>query len=924
MSGFFRRLFGPRWQHRDPAIRRQAVARLDAVQPQDRQRLEQLAGDEDASVRQAALAQLDSPERLLELRTDHPSPELYARLVELITGQAGDLALTSRVALVERINDRNLLTELAFQGDNQELRLAALARLNDDEQALIQQASENSIAAVRHAAAERITSEEGLAQLARVARRDKHVARLARDRLSRLREDASQAEAQRIERERILAAMEQHAQHAWEPLYAGRYRHLQREWDRLPDLPSAEQERRYQEASLRCRKIITDHEAQHQAIETADRQRNDADNARHALIAALEEFLAGLRQGERITQQDIDSLFAHKRLQANRWQELSDQHAPENDVSDRYAQVLAEHDRIGQAWEHLERHADALRDGIEKQDLDLLRDTLAKLDWPTDIPPSPLLARARDQHEQRSIAPVSSPQQEERFEKDLKELERLLERGAFKQASRLHQSLRQRSESLAGGQRYKHHSRLKRLGAQLAELRDWRGFVAGPKRGQLCQAITELADDTTLPDTELDRRHRQLVKDWKSLGDAAAERELSDQFRAASDRIHERLAPWRQARDEERQHNLQAREGLCEQLEALIDNPDPSADPDALREIRDRAREQWRRFSPVPRNQAENIGQRFGRIRHALQALIDQRAQDIATAKRELVEEARQLQTDAGTASQRAEHAKQLQRRWRELGRAPKGEEQVLWREFRSLCDTIFAARENERDNRTQRAREHLDAMQALIERIDNWQPSSSSDVSLLEQAIAEAESLEPLPSGRRSEGMRRRWSGIVRARRERLSRLALSEEIQRWQQLRPLLDLHLEADAKALEGALPEEVEALPMLDENMRRAHELRNASRRTPPPSEQVEEALARLRVHLALLSGGKVEREDEPLRLAIQVQRLNEARERELSRAIELHEVLCGILATGPVSPSLWSREAGELDGYLTQMTLQPSH
>ncbi|MEC9482856.1 MAG: DUF349 domain-containing protein, partial [Halomonas sp.] len=398
-------------------------------------------------------------------------------------------------------------------------------------------------------------------------------------------------------------------------------------------------------------------------------------------------------------------------------------------------------------------------------------------------------------------------------------------------------------------------------------------------------------------------------------------RELSSRFRAASDRIHERLEPWRRARDEERQRNLLAREGLCEQLEALIDNPDPQADPDALREIRDRSREQWRRFSPVPRDQAEAVGQRFGRIRHALQALIDQRAQEVATAKRALVEEARQLLSDSGTAAQRAEQAKRLQRRWRELGRAPKGEEQALWREFRSLCDDIFAARESERGDRAQRAREHLEAMQTLIERIDAWQPASSHDADILEQAIAEADSLEPLPQGRRSEGMRRRWTGIVRARRERLTRLALHEEIQRWQQLRPLLDRHLQADARRLEGHPAEDVEALAMTDAGVRAAHDQRNQARRTPPPGEEVAQALARLRVHLALLTGGRVEREDEPLRLAIQVERLNESRERALSRASELHDVLCGILAIGPVPPELWQREAGELDGHLSRLAHQ---
>lgn len=923
MSALFRRFFAPRWQHRDPAVRRKAISHLDASQAQDRERLERLAGDDDADVRQAALAKLDDPSQLIVLQVLHDSPELQARLIELLTGRSGTLALATRQGLIERIYDSALLAQIALHGDNQALRLAALARL-DDEGALIHQACENGIAAVRHAAAERITSEDGLIRLTRQARRDKQVVRLARERLNRQREDAAQARTQHSERERILDALEQHARHIWEPLYGGRYRHLQREWERLTGLPSADQEQRYQDACLRCRKVVSDHDAQHQSVFAADRQRSDADETRLALIEALEETLAGLRQSTHLTGQDLASLHAQKRLLASRWQALSDRHTPEAALNQRYASAQAEHDRISRAWERLEQQTDSLTEALGQADDARLRHTLETLDWPDDLPPPPLLERARKRLDATSHGDDDTPHQAERVAADIEELERLLERGAFKHASRLHQSLRQRLDALPSEPRRQLQPTLKRLAAQLAELRDWRGFVAGPKRDQLSQTIDQLADDHTLADAELDRRHHRLVKEWRELGDAAASHQLSVRFRAASDRIHERLGPWRQARDQERQQNLAAREALCTQLEALLDNPDPRADPDSLRQIRDRAREQWRGYSPVPRDRSESIGRRFGRIRHALQNLIDQHALQIASAKQQLIEEARTLQSAATSAVQRAEQAKTLQRRWRELGRAPKGEEQALWREFRGLCDNIFAARESEQDDRAQRARDRLDAMQSLIERIDAWQPTFSSDVTTLDQAIAEAEGLEPLPSGRRSDGMRKRWSGIVRSRRERLSRLALSEQIQRWQALRPLLNAHLQADARALGGQPAEMVEASDALDDGLREAHQQRNAARQTPPEAAHVEQTLTRLRVHLALLAGGKISREDEPLRLAIQVERLNEGLGgAETSKADELRGVLCAILATGPVPTPAWSREVGELDRSLTQIAHLPT-
>ncbi|XKE45082.1 DUF349 domain-containing protein [Halomonas organivorans] len=925
MPGLLRRLFAPRWQHPDPEVRRQAIDRLDPLQPDQRRLIERLAVDTDAAVRRAALALLSDPERLLDLRQEGgDSPELRDRLAVLLCGRDGGPELPRRIALVESLDDSELAERIAMEGDNQQLRLAALARLSD-EATLIRQACENGIAAVRHAAAARVESEAGLQRLVQEARRDRQVARQARERLNRRRADAASLAAARARRETLLERLEAHAQATWEPLYGGRFRHLMREWNALEDLADAEQERRYQDACQRCRKVISDHEAHEHAQDAAERRREDADQARQALIESLEESLEGLRHGEQLADQDIASLRAQKQLLANRWQALSEHHLADARLRRRYDAALAGYEHIVQARVRLDERADAIEQALKDGDRDRLASLVEACGWPEDLPPAALLQRARRQLAAQPADEAPLDVRLSRFSEDLDRLERLLESGAFKGASRLHQRLRQQLEALPAEHAGNQRSRLKRLGARLAELRDWRGFVAGPKRDQLCEAIQALAEDTRLTDAELDRRHRQLVKEWRDLGDAAANREQSATFRAASDRIHERLGDWRARRDRERRHNLAAREALCDQLDTLLAQPAAESDPDALREIRDRARQQWRHLSPVPRQEAEAIGRRFGRIRHDLQALIERRAAEIAEAKRQLVESARELRDREDLAPARqAEQAKALQRRWRELGRAPKGEEQTLWREFRHLCDDIFARRDAARSDQAQRARARQDAMQALIDRLDAWQPAHSSEEAQLEAAIQEASTLEPLPSGRRSEGMRRRWSGIVRARRERLERLALMEEVQRWRHVRPLLDAHLEADADRLAQG---EARVVPLPDglslpETLRQAHDRRNAARAAPPPAEEVEERLARLRVHLSVLAGDPVNHRDDPLRLAIQVERLNENLGRPPSRAEELHGVLGELLATGPLPPSLWEREVAELDRSLESLTQLP--
>lgn len=636
MHGLLRRLFAPRWQHPNAEVRRQALHRLDPDHAEQRKALASLAQDRDSTIKLAALLALDDIEGLVEAYPAHQDDPVWQEaLCQRLSGQQGQTGLGQREALIERIEDATLLNALVLKGDNLNLRLTALAKLTE-ECDLIEHACHNGVAAVRHQAADRVVSEEGLKQLLKQARRDRQVVRLARDRLQALRADAQWEDDQQQQRETLLQQLERHAQATWEPLYGGRLRHFQREWERLSQSPTPDQEARYHQAVLACRKTLHDHETHEQTRQQHDQQREATDQTREQLLEGLEETLEGLRLGNALTAQDIDSLRAQRQLLGQRWQHLSDAHPPSDSTRQRYSQALKDYEACIDAWQRWQSVSANVEQALADADHSALEGLLDQCRWPDNLT-MPTLAR------QAQAALNATPdtahqetatQQLSAYQADLDSFEHLLERGAFKSASRLHQRLKPRIDALKGTDAKPLKARLKHLGARLAELRDWRGFVAGPKREQLCAAIEALADDQHMADAALDRHHRQLVKEWKSLGDAAANREQSARFRAASDRIHERLIPWRDQLTEERAANLRARETLCEQLETLLAQPSQDADPDVLREIRDKARQQWQHHSPVPREQAEAIGRRFGRIRHQLQTLIDARAEHIAEQKK--------------------------------------------------------------------------------------------------------------------------------------------------------------------------------------------------------------------------------------------------------------------------------------------------
>ncbi len=414
-----------------------------------------------------------------------------------------------------------------------------------------------------------------------------------------------------------------------------------------------------------------------------------------------------------------------------------------------------------------------------------------------------------------------------------------------------------------------------------------------------------------------DQQHRRLVRDWKALGDAATSRERSTRFRQASDQVREQLSEFYQRRDQQREKNMAERERLCEQLETLISHTASTSDPDSLRTIRDRAREAWRQWSPVPRDREAELRQRFTKSLRALQTLIDQQARAVAQAKQALVDEIRELEEGDIDDERRADMAKALQTRWRELGRAPRGEEQALWRAFRQHCDAIFERRNTQRNQQRQQRDSRIDQMQALIDRLDQWMPESAAEQVTLDEAEKEADALMPLPNGPRTAGMLKRWEGILRDRRERLDRLALGTLAERWRQWQPLLEAHVAADSRALSGEPAENVEVTLRLPPQAMAAHKLRN-ERRATGEQAKAREWLEHLRVHLSVLVDAPLGSEDSSRRLDVQVARLNDAMGNMPGPMEELEQLQDRLLASGPIDQDDWQHIAPRLEALMAML------
>ncbi len=145
---------------------------------------------------------------------------------------------------------------------------------------------------------------------------------------------------------------------------------------------------------------------------------------------------------------------------------------------------------------------------------------------------------------------------------------------------------------------------------------------------QLADTIQDAAaDSAAVPDAIT--QAKQLQSQWRSLGASTESATLWNAFRAAGDRIFARRQALHEAKDQERQANLESKRALCEQIEALA-----RLEGDAFAQARARLQQAKAEFDstgPVPKQDIDAIQQRF---REACRA-VEQQDRALQTQARE-------------------------------------------------------------------------------------------------------------------------------------------------------------------------------------------------------------------------------------------------------------------------------------------------
>ncbi|WP_303922678.1 DUF349 domain-containing protein [Draconibacterium sediminis] len=196
---------------------------------------------------------------------------------------------------------------------------------------------------------------------------------------------------------------------------------------------------------------------------------------------------------------------------------------------------------------------------------------------------------------------------------------------------------------------------------------------------------------------------RDLQREWREIGlvPQSKMKNLWDTYHFHVENFYDYIKINRELRDLDLKKNLEAKIKLCERAEELL-----VEEPSILKAFNtlQKYHEQWREIGPVPREQKDDIWERF----KAATTKINKKHQDFfenrkveqkknLEAKTALCEKAEEIiQEEISNHKEWDERSKQLvelQKVWRTIGFAPRKDNNKIYERFRTACDAFFNAK---------------------------------------------------------------------------------------------------------------------------------------------------------------------------------------------------------------------------------------
>ena len=268
--------------------------------------------------------------------------------------------------------------------------------------------------------------------------------------------------------------------------------------------------------------------------------------------------------------------------------------------------------------------------------------------------------------------------------------------------------------------------------AQLAAIEAERVANLERKRAILVE-LSEIAKDVDNVN-KFYAKFQQLQQTFKEIGSvpAADDKALWKEFQTVTEQFYDSLKINKQLRDLDFKKNLESKENLCKEAEALADENDVIVAFKKLQELHDK----WREIGPVVKELREDLWKRFKEASSAVnkrhQAFFENRKEkekENEVAKTAICEEAEAIVlAELTTYAKWNDATKQIilmQERWKTLGFASKKVNNELFARFRKTCDEFFAAKAEFFKRMKDESAENLAKKHRLCERAEALKDST-------------------------------------------------------------------------------------------------------------------------------------------------------------------------------------------------------
>ncbi|MDX2504900.1 MAG: DUF349 domain-containing protein [Gammaproteobacteria bacterium] len=326
---------------------------------------------------------------------------------------------------------------------------------------------------------------------------------------------------------------------------------------------------------------------------------------------------------------------------------------------------------------------------------------------------------------------------------------RIAEGQVSKADKTLHELLKQidKSDYLSKSEKQNYHIRLKQFQSELGDLSSWRNWAHDNERENLVHQAEEIAQqaqkskDLSLEFNEIMSQVKELRQQWKKMRSHTPE-ELWQHFNNACNQAYELCTPFIKQQSAIRQANLEAKQGLCDQLEQYITSMgwpskkdtaiDTSIDWIQVDKITKQARKEWSAIGFIDRKDHKAINNRFNKaietIRNELKNVWQHNQDQFFNLIHKVQSLHETLDADLPGAIQQA---KEYQKHWKQIGPVSSFQRNKLWKKFRSACDVIFNKRQESLEQKDAENKERLREKQAICENLValNQQPLSQKDL---------------------------------------------------------------------------------------------------------------------------------------------------------------------------------------------------